>query len=159
MKEKDDRITKQAFLVALAELPSSESAPSVDRTFITNPVSTVSRLRELGQHDKFWQLYDHAYDIFMERYKANPKDKLFPTGSLSEASNLANNELENSSLPASVLKESFDRLDNIFVEENPREKAKESYKQFQENPAKGLVTTEYTVYYWAELAEIACRTC
>ena len=156
MKEKDDPITKQAFLVALAELPSSESAPVVDRAFITDPVSTVSQLRKLGQHDKFWQLYDDAYDIFMKRYEANSKDKIFPTGSVSEASNLANNELENSSLSASVLKESFDRFTNIFVEENPREKAKESYKQFQENPPKGLLTKEYPVHDWAEFA---CRTC
>ncbi|MCL1464754.1 hypothetical protein [Argonema galeatum] len=155
MKETDDPITKQAFLVALVELPSSESAPLVDQTFITDPVSTVSRLRKLGQHEKFWQLYDDAYDFFMEGYHANPKDKLFPSGILSEASNVANNELENSSLHASVVEESFDRFNNIF-QENPRKKAEASYKQFQKNPPEGLVITEYPVHNWAEFA---CRTC
>lgn len=154
--KKNDIITQQAILVALAELPASESAPLLDKSVTDDAISVVSRLRKPGSYEKFWQLYDNAFDVFTDRYHASPKDKVVrPTGNIKEASDQANLEAENMALPAAVVTDSFQRLDNIF-QENPQDNAKKSFQQYSANLPKDLTTKQYTIYDWAEFM---CRPC
>lgn len=149
MKTKDIW-TLQAFLVALVELPASESAPTVDKTLLNDPINTVARLRKLGQHHHFWTLYDQARPEFFNRYEAKAKNKaILPTGSPSEASSSNNGELGNISISASIVEESFQQLDKLF-EENLRENFQQSYAEFQQNPPKALEAKSPTVFDWAE---------
>ena len=149
-------IRQQAILVALVQLPASESAPLIDQSWLENAADAISRLRKAGGNDKFCQLYDDAYDLFMARYNIHKvKDKAYPGGSLSDASNIANNEFQNAELPVTVIEKSLQRLDNIF-DTNPGENAKKSYQQFSATPPATLTPKEDIIYDWAEFM---CRSC
>lgn len=149
-------ITLQSCVVALVELPESESAPLVDKSLIENPVTTVSRLRKLAQHKSFWAIYDDAYDEFTERYHANLKNKvILPKSNPSASASSVNQEIDNDSLPVTGVINLMEKLAGVF-EDDPVPKLKADYQQFQAQLPEAEPNKSYTVYAWAEHL---CRIC
>lgn len=138
-------LSLSAFLVALAQIPDSESIPVTDSRIVQEPSLTIGNLREQGGCQQFWQIYEQSRRDLVKQYQTKVRSKtIFPSQTPEDASPEANNEEENLSLSAEGIEASWQQLDEIFTG-RPDQNVKQSYEEYcQNNPN----TANKDHYYW-----------